>query len=155
MKGSEGIEYTEAISKTLNEKAYREMVLGGGNNYFYARIVYMPDGPLEESPGKDIEEAISRKFNGGSPAWFGEKITFHNQHALERIKVLIERFGYIRLRKQNCKIQIFLGNSKKPVTGDYGYLQEVLRYAMEQPVPEIKEPDNSCDHCCSCCSRDY
>lgn len=158
LKKEEGIEYTEAILETLNSKDQREMAFDKQNDFYYATIFYASGGPASTSPGKDLEQAMTRVFTSCSPPWFSEEITFHNKHALERLSILIDRFGSVRIRKHYCEIEIFLGESKEPVTGDYGHLQEVLRYAMKEKAPERKSEvkqgtPERCGCCCDFCAR--
>jgi hypothetical protein len=130
LKDKEGIEYTEAISNTLNEKAGREMIVGQSQSGYIASILYDRGGPVESAPGNTVEQAISRVFTCGQPAWYGEAITFHNPHSLERMQTLVELYGQLRFKLRYGKIQVYLGTETDPIDGDFGHIQEVLRYAI-------------------------
>jgi hypothetical protein len=48
---------------------------------------------------------------------------------------LAEEFGSVVFRLKGGKVEIVLGKSPRPVTGDYGHIQEILRRAMAR-LPE-------------------
>jgi hypothetical protein len=129
-KEQEGIEYTEAIRNTLDEKAGREIIIGKQPKGYIASILYDRGGPVEAAPGDTVEQAIRRVFTCGQPAWYREAITFHNKHGLERMQTLIELYGQLRFKLRHGKVQIYLGEEKDPIDGDYGHIQEALRYAI-------------------------
>ncbi len=138
-KDKQGIEYTEAIRHTLNEKAERELIIGERGNFYQASILCASGGPVESAPGHTIEEAITRVFTAGQPAWYREAITFHNRHSLDHMKTLIESYGQIRFKLRYDKVLIYLGTNKDPIDGDYGHIQEVLRFA----IAHLKETENN------------
>lgn len=129
----EGMEYTEAIRNTLDEKAGRQFELIKLERGYQAGIFYASGGCYEGTRRNTAKEVIAAIFNAGRPAWCGETITFHNRKALERMIVLVEGYGSVVFKLRNGKVEILLGNSVKPVTGDY--IQEVLRRAMAR-LPE-------------------